>query len=73
MAVDETVDRPDEVLGHRVHQRPRRERHAPMSLEEPNHPRGVHQARLVQVEIHPVDALQLENHVLAENLGHRPG
>ncbi len=58
----------DAVLRDRVHQRRGRERHAPVPLEEPDDSHRVHQLRLVEVQVHPVDALHLEDHMVIEHV-----
>ena len=44
-----------------------------MALEEADHPARPHQLGLVQVEIQPVDRLQLEDDMLVENIGDAAG
>ena len=39
-----------------------------MQLEEPDHPELVLQLGLVEVQVHPVDALHLESHMIGENI-----
>ena len=41
---------------------------APMAAQERHHPLHELQARLVDVEVHPVDALHLQGHMLGENI-----
>jgi len=60
----------DEGLGDPVHQHRRYEREPEMDLKEPDHPELVLEARLVEVQIHPVDALHLERHVVGQDIGH---
>jgi hypothetical protein len=69
----EPVDRGDEVLGDRVHQRRGRERRLPVPPEGPHHPAGILQPRLVDVEVHPVDALHLQGDVLIQDTGDAAG
>ena len=66
---DETVDAGDERLGHRVHQCGRRVVVAAMTDEEPLHPAAVGQPRNPHVEIHPVDRLDVEYHVIGHDIG----
>jgi len=44
-----------------------------MALEKPDHPKLVLKSRLVEVQIHPVDALHLQRHVITKNVGHSAG
>ena len=69
----EPVDVGYEALRDRVHQRGRHEREPAVALEEPDHPELVLKPRLVDVEVHPVDALHLEAHMVFENIGHSAG
>jgi hypothetical protein len=73
MVGNETVDGGHEVLGHRIHERRRSEGHPPVPLEEPHHPARPHQLGLVEVEVHPIDALQLEHDMVVEHVGHTSG
>ena len=66
---DETVDVGYEPFRDGVHQRRGHEREAPAGLEEADHAKLVLEPGLVEVEVHTVDAFDLEGHVLAENLG----
>jgi hypothetical protein len=69
LRLDEGVDGGHEVLGHGVHEGRGNEGPAPVVLEEPNDARLVHQLGLVDVEVHPVDALDLQAHVVSEDIG----
>jgi len=64
------LDRRDEPFADRIHQRRRRERLPPMRFEEPRRSLGTLQPGYVRVEVHPIDPLQLEGHVLFQNLAH---
>ena len=66
---DEAVDVGDERLGHRVHQRRGGVVVAAVADEEALHPAAVGQPGLPHVEIHPVDRLHLEDHVIVEDIG----
>jgi len=44
-----------------------------MPAEEPRHPRRVLQPRLVDVQIHPVDAIHLERDVLSQDISDAAG
>jgi hypothetical protein len=68
--VDELADRGDERLGHRGHQRRGGEGVAAVEVEEPGRPARVLQQRLVDVEVHPVDRLELERDMPVEDIGH---
>ena len=70
---DEAMDGAHEVLGDRVHEGTRDEGHPPVALEESHHPGGVDQFWLVDVQIHPVNAVQLVDHMVGEDFGHRFG
>ena len=64
----EAVETGNEVLADRLQQRRRREGMAPMVTQERHHPLHVLQSRLVDVQIHPIDALHLESDMSGENL-----
>jgi hypothetical protein len=66
---DETVDVGDERLGHRVHQRRRGIMKAAVADEEALHPAAIGQPGLPHVQIHPVDRLHLEDHVIGKHIG----
>jgi hypothetical protein len=68
--VDELADRGDERLGHRGHQRRRGELVAPVEVEEPGRAARVLQQRLVDIEVHPVDRLDLERDMPVKDIGH---
>ena len=63
------MDVGDERLGHRVHQRGRGVVVAAVADEEALYPAAVGQPGLPDVEIHPVDRLHLEHHVIVEDIG----
>lgn len=73
LVIDEPVDPRDERVGHRVHQGGGGKRHPPVALEEPDHTAGVHQLGLVEVQVHAVDAVELEHDVVIEHVGHSGG
>jgi hypothetical protein len=58
---------------HRGHQPRGREPVPPVPDEERGDPRAVLEPRLVQVEVHPVDRLDLEQHVISQHLSSRTG
>jgi hypothetical protein len=58
------------ALRHRLHQRRRGEGMAAMTAEELYHPALILQGRNIHVQIHPVDALQLERDVLIQDFGY---
>ena len=64
----EAFDGRHEVPRHRRHQRRRRHRVAAHLAEEPRRAAARLQHRHVGVQVHPVDALQLQRRVLVENL-----
>ncbi len=70
---DEAVDGRHEGLRDRVHEHRGHEREPPVELEEAHHPEIVLQTRLVEVEVHPVDALDFQRDVVAEDIGHAAG
>ena len=69
----EPLDRRDELLADRVRQAGRRERGPPMMGKERGRATRVGQLAHVRVAIHPIDALQLEDHVLAQHVCGRQG
>ena len=73
LLLDELVDRGHKRLGDGVHQHRGDNRVAPVTLEEPDHAELVLQLGLVEVEVHPVDALDLKRHVLGEDLAGAAG
>jgi len=68
---DEMPDVRDKRPGHRRHQRRGGEPVPAVPDEERRDPRAVLQPGLVQVEVHPVDRLDLEQHVASEHIGGR--
>jgi hypothetical protein len=66
---DEAVDVSDERLGHRVHQRGRGVVVAAVADEEALHPTAVGQPGLPHIQVHPVDRLHLEHHMIVEDIG----
>ena len=71
--LDEAVDAEHEVFADRVHERRGDEGHPPVALEEPDDPRRVHELGLVEVQVHPVDALDLQGYVVGEDVGDAGG
>ena len=69
-ACGEGFQRRHEAAAHRTHQRCRRDRLAPVLAEEPYNPLFGLQPRHIDVEIHPVDALHRQLHMIAENIRH---
>jgi len=67
---DEVVDVRHESLAHRVHQRGRGIDVAAVAGEEPRHPAAVSQPGLPDVQVHPVDALHLERHMIRKDISH---
>ena len=60
----EALQRRHEAAAHRVHQRRRRQRLPAMLAEEPHHPLFVLQPRHKDVEVHPVDPLDRQRHMI---------
>jgi hypothetical protein len=71
LAVDERLDVANERLGHRRHRRRRGKSLAPMLAQEPHDAPYRLQQRHVDVEVHPVDPLELQNHVITQDVRHR--
>lgn len=65
---DETVDVGDERLGHRVHQRRGRILMTPVTNEKARDPTPVGQPRHPHVEIHSIDRLHLEDHMISKDI-----
>jgi hypothetical protein len=65
---DETVDVGDERLGHRIHQRRGRVVVTAVADEKALDPTTVGQPRLPHVEVHPVDGLHLEHHMISKDI-----
>jgi hypothetical protein len=70
---DEVMDVGDERLGHRVHQRRRRILVAAVPDEESGGPATVGQPGHPHVEVHPIDALHLEAHMIGQHVGNGAG
>src|SRR5664280_1343953 len=66
---DEVVNVGHERLAHGIHQRGRGITVAAMADEEPHDSAAVGQSGHPDVEIHPIDALDLEGHVVGEHIG----
>jgi hypothetical protein len=66
---DVAVDVVDECLGHLGHQRRRGVGEPAVAGEELDRPARVLQARLIHVEVHPVDRLDLERDVAGQDVG----
>ena len=66
---DEVVNVGHERLAHGIHQRGRGITVAAMADEEPRDSTAVGQSGHPDVEIHPIDALDLEGHVVGEHIG----
>jgi hypothetical protein len=69
VALREVGDVGHELLADRVHQRRGGEWHPPMAFEEADHAQLVLQTGLVDVQIHTVDALDLQRDTLGQHLG----
>ena len=59
----------DERLGDRIHQRTGGKPVSEMEPEKAGNPSGTLQRRHINVQVHPVDALNLQRHVLPKNFG----
>jgi hypothetical protein len=68
----EAVDARDELGADRLQQRRRREGVTPMAPQERHDTLGVLQAGLIQVQVHAVDALHLQAHMLSEDITSTP-
>ena len=66
--VDEALDGVDELLTHRRHHHRRRDARPQLRLHEPDEPSARLQRGDVRIQIHPVDGLQLEGHVIRQDL-----
>ena len=64
----EVVDVRDEGLGDRVHQRGRGVLVTPVPDEEDRDPAAALQPGLIDVQVHPVDALDLQHHVIGQDV-----
>ena len=64
----EPQDRSDKLLADRVRQTRRRETRPPVASEKRRDPARVAQLAHIPVAVHPIDALQLEHHVLAQHI-----
>ena len=71
LAFGEVMDRPDEGMGHRRHQRGRCHLGPPMALEEGRHPTAGLQHGLVQVQVQPVDPFDVQDDLPLQHLTHR--
>ena len=65
----ETMDRGTERVGHLGQRRGRGDRQPQLPVDVTDDPSRVLQLRNVHVQVHPVDALNLEGHVLGEDIG----
>jgi len=66
----ETAHRSAERVGDLAQRRGRGNRQPELAMDVTHDPRGVLQLRHVDIEIHPVDALDLEDSVLGNDIGH---
>jgi hypothetical protein len=66
--LSEVVNVRDEGLGHRIHQRCRGELITPVPDEEDRDPAAVLQPGLIDVQVHPVDALDFQHHVIGQDV-----
>jgi len=70
--LDEALDRSDEGFADRVHECRGGKGLTAVEPEERRDTTGRLQTGLIEVEIHAVDAFNLESHVLAEDIGNGP-
>lgn len=70
---DEAFDVAYEPLGDRVHERGGGEAIAEVVPEEAHHADLVLELGNVEVQVHPIDALDLQGDVVGEHLGHTAG
>jgi hypothetical protein len=70
MAVSESGQPGREVPAHRGDRRGGGDRQAQVAMDEPEHPLHPLQLRHVQVQVHPVDRLDLEQHMTGHHTGH---
>jgi hypothetical protein len=63
-----TTNAGDEVLAHRRHQRRGRDLETPMPGQKPDDLSDTLQLRDIDVQVHPVDGLDFEHHVLGEDI-----
>ena len=69
LVTGEAVHRGDERLGDPGQRRGRGDRQPELPMHVPDQPRGVLQLRHVDVQVHPVDALHLDDHMLGQDIG----
>ena len=68
LTLGEAVHRRGETIGNPGQRGSRGDRQAQLALHIPQQPAGVLQLRDVDVEVHPVDALHLERHMLGKDV-----
>jgi hypothetical protein len=66
----EAAHRRAEAVTDRRQRRGRGDRQPQLAVHEPHQPRRVLQLRHVDVEIHPINALHLEHHMIVEDISH---
>jgi len=67
------LDVGDELLRHRCYQRRRGDRGCAVPHQEPDHLPGALEFGDEHVEVHPIDALDLELNVIGQDIGNRAG
>ena len=72
MLRDERLDGLNEMPRDRLHEGRRRPRVAAVLAEEVHHAAYMLELRHIHVEVHPVDALDFQRDVLAQDLGDAP-
>ena len=73
LVVDEALDVLHEPLGDRVHEGRGGEAEAQVAAEEAHHAGCVLELRDIEVQVHPVDALNLQGYVLGQHIAHGSG
>ena len=69
--VDELIDVANERFRHRRHRRRRRKTLAPMNPQVAHHSAHRLQMRHVDIQVHPVDRLDLQHHMVTQDFRHR--
>ena len=70
LIASEAAHRRTEAVTDRRQRRGRGDRQPQLAVHEPHQPRRVPQLRHVHVEIHPIDALHLEHHMIGQDIRH---
>jgi hypothetical protein len=70
LVAGKAAHRRTEAITDRRQRRGRGDRQPQLAVHEPHQPRLVPQLRHVDVEVHPIDALHLEQHMIVEDISH---